>query len=783
VVRLPSRPGQGGPGILTGDLPATTALRLRVTGVVQGVGFRPFVHRLALRSGLTGWVRNEAGEVAVQVQGSPTALQDFVQALRVEAPSLARIDLVEQHEVAVEPCVRFEILASGAVDAGTTQPVPADVATCDACLAELRDPSDRRFRYPFITCTDCGPRFTVIEAVPYERQRTSMRRFRQCPACQREFERPDDRRFHSETNSCPACGPALWFTRGGDGGTAPEAPADPAAALAEAAALLLEGGILGIRGVGGFHLAVDATSEEATRRLRQRKRREAKPLAVMVGTLGEARRLAVVSDEESGLLAAAERPIVLLEAVPGVLAPSVHPGLAGVGVMLAYTPVHHLLLDLVGRPLIMTSGNFSEEPIAAGLEEALARLGPVADGFLLHDREIVARCDDSVVRMSGAGPIILRRARGYAPLPLGLPVATPMPLLAVGPHLKNTATLARGGTAFVTPHVGDLESLESLEHFQHLVTACQRLFHVEPEVVARDLHPGYLSTRVAEELGLPVIAVQHHHAHIAAVLAEHGRTDRVLGLAFDGTGYGDDGAVWGAELLEVDLTGYRRLAQLRYAPLPGGDLAARRPWRAALGYCSLEGGLGPFARRAFEGVEIPELDLARRQIERRLNAPLASSMGRLFDAAAALLGVRREAHYEGQAAMELEAIAGTRPGRVLPFPLVEDTGPTGILDPVPLLAALGERCLAGDDTTQLAADFHDSVAAAAVRAVGWAVAGTGLGTVALGGGVFQNARLLHTMKEGLEAAGLEVLLPVRLSPNDGAISYGQAAVAAAQLGR
>jgi hydrogenase maturation protein HypF len=783
VVRLPSRPGQGGSGILTGNRPAITALRLRVTGVVQGVGFRPFVHRVALRLGLTGWVRNEAGEVAVQVQGSPTALQDFVQALRVEAPSLSRIDQVEQREVAVEPFGRFEILASGAVDTGRTQPVPADVATCDACLAELFAPANRRFRYPFITCTDCGPRFTVIEAVPYERQRTSMRRFAQCPACQGEFDRPADRRFHSESNSCPECGPRLWFRPCGDGSPVPDGPIDAAKALGEAAALLTGGGILAIRGLGGFHLAADATNESAVTRLRLRKRRETKPLAVMVPSLGEARRLAVVSDEESRLLGAPERPIVLLEAVPGTLAPSVHPGLARVGVMLAYTPVHHLLLDLVGRPLIMTSGNFSEEPIAAGIEEGLARLGPVADGFLLHDREIVARCDDSVVRMSGAGPIILRRARGYAPLPLGLPVATPAPLLAVGPHLKNTATLARGSTAFVTPHVGDLESLESLEHFQHLVSACQRLFHVEPEVVARDLHPGYLSTRVAGQLGLPAIAVQHHHAHIAAVLAEHGRIDRVLGLAFDGTGYGDDGAVWGAELLEADLAGYWRLVHLRYAPLPGGDLAARRPWRALLGYCSLDRSLEEACGVAFRGMDSLELRLARRQVERHLNAPLASSMGRLFDAAAALLGVRREAHYEGQAAMELEALAGRRPGRLLPFPLVEPPESVAILDPLPLLLALGERSALGEDPGQLAADFHDSVAAAAVRATGWAAARTGLGTVALGGGVFQNARLLHTMKESLEAAGLEVLLPVRLSPNDGAISYGQAAVAAAQLGR
>ena len=775
MVRVPPGAGRGGERPVTGRDAADDALHLRVTGVVQGVGFRPFVHRLALRHGLAGWVRNDAGEVQVRIEGPRPGLDAFVAALRAEAPVLARIDRVDAQDVPGTGLRQFQVLESSEVDPSAVQAIPADVATCDACLAELFDPGNRRHRYPFMTCTDCGPRFTVIEALPYQRDRTSMRVFHQCPACRLEFDTPADRRYHSETNSCAACGPRLWFVPGGE--TAHEL------ALRQAAELLQAGGILALRGVGGFHLAVDATNEVAVTRLRERKHREAKPLAVMVRTPDEAERLGDFDAAESALLQSPERPIVLVRAHQDSVAPSVHRGLDRMGVMLAYSPVHHLLLEALARPLVMTSGNVADEPIAAGIDEAIERLGGIADGFLLHDREIIARCDDSVVRVAASGPILMRRARGHAPLPLELPVPARRPLLAVGPHLKNTATLAQGRHAFITPHVGDLESLASLQHFRHLVAAYQRLFHVTPEVVVRDLHPGYLSTRIAEETGLEVVAVQHHHAHVAAVLAEHGRTDRVIGVAFDGTGYGDDGAVWGAELLVADLVVYRRVGQLRYAPLPGGDLAARRPWRVALGYLSLAPTQADAFSAAFEGVEPRELALARRQIERGLNAPVASSMGRLFDAAAAVLGVRRESHYEGQAAMELEALAGSRVGRILPFPSSDGAAGGWILDPVPLLAALGERRAAGDEVAQLAADFHASVANGAVRVACLAAAMADVRTAVLGGGVFQNARLLDTMKRGLEAEGLEVLIPRRLGPNDGAISYGQAAVAAAQLGR
>jgi hydrogenase maturation protein HypF len=754
--------------------PERAAFRLRVTGLVQGVGFRPFVHRLALRHHLGGWVRNATGDVQIAVEGVPAALEEFIAGLRGEAPPLARIETLAREPGEVLGLEHFSILPS-ARESGRRQPVSPDVGICSACEAELFDPANRRFRYPFITCTDCGPRYTVIESMPYDRERTSMAVFRQCPACLAEYHDPADRRYHSETNSCPECGPRLSMSAGSPG------IADSAAALTGAAQILAGGGILAVRGLGGFHLAVDAGNPDAVARLRTRKERDAKPLAVMVRTLEDARRLATIGAVEAELLTSPERPIVLLCARPGNgLAPGVAPGLSQVGIMLAYTPLHHLLLELAGRPLVMTSGNRSDEPIATGNREALTRLGAIADGFLLHDRDIVARYDDSVVRVVRDAPVLLRRARGYAPLPLLLPVPSPRPLLAVGPHLKNTLTLVHGGTAYVSQHIGDLDSPETLDHFEATLAASRRLFRIEPEVVVRDAHPEYLSTRLAEEVGLPTIRVQHHHAHIAAVMAEHGVTAPVLGIAYDGTGYGDDGTTWGAEFLVADLTGYTRVGHLLPAPLPGGDRAARAPWRAALGYLSTDPGAAASFRVAFEGVDARERAVAERQIMGRCNAPIASSMGRLFDAAAAVIGLRRYSSYEGQAAMELESLAARRPATEYPCRFQETDGRL-VLDPLPLLAWLGARRQRGVDPADLAADFHASIAwSTAGMALRLARAG-GVGTVVLGGGVFQNARLLESLQGRLETAGLRVLTPRRLSPNDGAISYGQAAVGAALL--
>jgi hydrogenase maturation protein HypF len=758
------------------------AVEVLVRGVVQGVGFRPFVHRLALRHDLSGWVRNEAGAVRLLAQGDAAEVVTFLEALRAAPPPLSRIDTLQVIEREPAPLEDFRVLPSDVAPVGRL-PVSPDVAMCGACERELQDPKNRRYRYPFITCTDCGPRFTVIEALPYDRERSTMRAFPQCPACLREYHDPSDRRYHSETNSCPLCGPQVWLER------APGIVAERGQeAIACAGRLLAGGQILAVRGLGGFHLAVDAENAQAVRRLRERKGREAKPLAVMVRSLAGAERLAFVSDAEAALLASRERPIVVLRRRPDApLAEQVAPGLDSVGVMLAYTPLHRLLLDAAGeRALVMTSGNQSEEPIATGNEEARLRLAHIADAFLLHDREIVARYDDSLVRVVEGRTVFLRRSRGYAPVPLQLPVPALEPLLALGPHLKNTFTLAHGADAFVSQHIGDLENLETLGHFQDARGRFERLFRVEPRWVVRDLHPGYLSTRLAEESGLLELpAVQHHHAHVAAVLGEHGVTGPVLGLAFDGTGYGSDGQVWGCEFLEADVLGFRRLAHLRYAPLPGGDLAARAPWRALLGYASLDERSSAWAKDALSAAPAGELALARHQIRRRVNAPLASSMGRLFDAAAAVLGLRLESAYEGQAAMELEAAAARAAGsedgmHPLPFPVRRD-GEVPVLDPVPLLAVLAQERARGASVDELAARFHDSLASAVAHLAAELSAARGLHAVALGGGCFQNARLLASVRRRLEAFGLEVLAPSALGPNDGAVSYGQAVVAAARM--
>jgi hydrogenase maturation protein HypF len=758
---------------------ARAAKRVCVRGLVQGVGFRPFIHRLAVQHELVGWVLNTSGSVDVHIEGHPAALDRFLAAIRETAPVLTQIESLVARDAALEGFATFEVRVSTGTG-GDRQPVSPDVAMCAQCARELRDPANRRFRYPFITCTDCGPRFTVIESMPYDRQRTTMRAFTQCPACVREYTTPGDRRYHSETNSCAECGPSLWLERSG----ASDHVADGNSALASTAEFLWNGMIVAVRGLGGFQLAVDATSEIAIARLRERKHRESKPLAVMVATLDEARRFVDVTPRQAELLTSTAAPIVTCRrrtTDSRELAPNVAPGLADVGVMLAYTPLHVLLLNAAGVPLVMTSGNLSEEPIATSVEEARQRLSAIADAFLLHNREIVARYDDSVVRVIHEAPVILRRARGYAPLPIDLAIGSPRPLLAVGPHLKNTFTLLHGRRAWVSQHIGDLENVETLEHFHAARARFESLFNIRPEAVVHDLHPGYLSTRLALESGLnPVIAVQHHHAHIAAVMAEHGRTDPVIGVAYDGTGFGDDGHIWGSEILYADLAGYQRLGHLRYAPLPGGDAAARAPWRVAVGYLSLGPGSQGRSPPGVPGVDRIERGLAERQLERGINSPLASSMGRLFDAAAAILGVRYRSQYEGQAAMELEAIASDRRGYVLPYRLTKE-GTGWVFDPLPMLSALGTRAAIGEKTSVLAASFHDTIVAATAELVRKAAVASRCRTVALGGGCFQNARLLTSLRRALRDEAFEVLIPRRLSPNDGSVSVGQAAIGAALL--
>lgn len=752
---------------------------------MQGVGFRPFAHRIADREGLTGWIRNEHGAVRILVEGVPSHLDRFLAALTAEAPALATVESMEVTRVAPGGHGDFRIVESRAAGPGRL-PIAPDAAMCEACHGELLDPKDRRHRFPFITCTDCGPRFTVIQGVPYDRERTSMAPFAQCPACRAEYASPGDRRYHSQSNSCPECGPRLWYEVSGNAEAerAPPAARGDEEALAHALRTLEGGGVLALRGLGGFHLAVDAANESAVRRLRQRKHRDAKPFAVMVRDLDEAHLIARSGELADRRLESPTRPIVILPRAPSYrLAPSVSPGLSTIGVMLPYTPLHHLLTTGFGGPLVMTSGNHGNAAIVTGVDEALDKLADLADGLLLHDRDIVQRCDDSVERIGPGGHILIRRARGLAPLPIDLSAVSPRPLLAVGSHLKNTLTLAVDGRAFVSQHIGDLDTLETLAHHTETRDALETLLGIEPEVVAHDLHPGYLSTRLALESGLEAHPVQHHHAHVAAVLAEHGEQGPAIGVAFDGTGYGPDGTVWGGEILLADLVSYTRVGHLRPALLPGGDLAAREGWRAAVGYAasSGEGPDGVVGSALRSRVSASAWDGAWAQVRHGINAPLASSMGRLFDAAAAVIGVREASVYEGQAAMELESLADPdERGPDVPFPAVEEEGVL-VLDGWPLLEALATAATGGQSPRTLAAAFHRAVNRTTIETVTGLARRTGVDTVVLSGGCFQNLHLLGGMKGGLEALGLRVLVPARLPPNDGAIAFGQAAVVSAAL--
>jgi hydrogenase maturation protein HypF len=709
--------------------------RIRIRGVVQGVGFRPFVHRLATRHGLGGFVLNDGDGVVVEVEGPEDAVDGFARALVEEVPPLARVASVESERIAARGERAFAVAAS--VAAGGTALVPPDVATCDACLRELFDPSDRRYRYPFLNCTDCGPRLTIVEHVPYDRPNTTMAGFPLCADCRREYEDPADRRFHAEPIACPACGPRL------------SVPLD------DAVAVLREGGIVAVKGLGGYHLACDARSEEAVARLRARKGREEKPLAVMTAQPG---RLAEPTPAEDALLRSAARPIVLVRRRAGArVAPSVAPGSPWLGLMLPYTPLHHLLCADAGGPLVMTSGNLTDEPIAFDDDEARRRLAGVADLFLAHDRPIHRRVEDSVVRAS----FPVRRSRGYAPAGLPLPVPVERPLVAPGAELKSTFCVARGGDAYLSAHLGDLATEEAYAAFRADLALYLGMLGVEPAAVACDLHPDYLATRWAWEQGLPVVEVQHHHAHAAACLAEHGETGAALAVVLDGTGLGTDGTIWGGEVLRCDLAGFERVAHLEPVPLPGGEAAVREPWRVAAVHLEQAGRPVPWERWR----------LVRQSLA--VNAPLSSGAGRLFDAVAALLGVRERISYEGQAAIELEHLAGAATAAAYPC-----TIDGGVIRGTDLVAAAHDDLRAGRDRAEIAAAFHEGVAAAFAAAC----AGVdGAETVVLSGGCLQNLRLLGSLRARLEAEGLRVLSHAAVPPNDAGVSYGQAAVAAARL--
>ncbi len=733
----------------------------RVEGTVQGVGFRPYVHRLAGELGLAGFVLNDERGVLLEVEGEAAAVQTFLERLPREAPPLAAVERVSP--AALEPtgepgfAIR-ESPAGGEPDAL----VSPDSATCPDCMAELFDPADRRHRYAFVNCTNCGPRFTIVRGVPYDRPLTTMAGFQMCSACQAEYDDPADRRFHAQPNACPDCGPSLRLV---EPGGRELSVGDP---LEEAVAALGAGTVVAVKGLGGYHLACLAADEGAVAALRARKHREDRPFALMARDLPAARALVELGSAEEVLLTGRERPIVIARRRSDArVAASVAPRSPDLGVMLPYSPLHHLLLADVGGPLVMTSANVSDEPIAYEDDDALERLAAIADLFLVHDRPIHVRADDSVVRTTSSSPLTIRRSRGYVPAAVDLPLNAP-PLLACGAEQKNAFCLARGRRAWVGHHIGDLSNWETLRSFRQGIEHFERLFAVRPEVVAHDLHPEYLSTKHALELeGVEHVGVQHHHAHMAACLAEHGELGTAVGAILDGTGLGAHGEVWGGELLVGSLSGFHRAGHLWPVRLPGGERAIREPWRMACAWLVESAGREPELPPSLAGAVTPQrwAEVSRLCMSGTAS-PVTTSAGRLFDAVAALCGVRSTVSYEGQAAVELEALVDPSETGAYPMPS---------LDARPALMALLEDVASGTEVGRVAARFHEGLA----RATAEACASCGEATAVLSGGVFQNRVLLERTTFHLEAAGLRVLRPQALPPNDGGISYGQAAVAAA----
>jgi hydrogenase maturation protein HypF len=750
--------------------PATDlqARRVEVRGVVQGVGFRPFIWRLAERHGVHGWVRNGGGVVEILAEADPRSLDAFCSEISAEAPPLARVEDVRWSDAPPSGFTTFEVDRSLDLRGGDRL-IPPDSATCGACLRELFDPQDRRYRYPFINCTDCGPRFTIIEGLPYDRERTSMRSFPMCEACAREYGDPADRRFHAEPVACPECGPQLELRdRAGR-----RRRVDP---IEEAARLLLAGKVVALKGLGGFHLACDATNEKAVADLRRRKARPDKPFAVMVASLEDARERFRPSEDEEVVLASVRAPIVLVRD-GGTLAPSVAPGHRRQGAMLPSTPLHHLLLREVGLPLVMTSGNRSDEPICVENDEALERLAGIADAFLLHDRRIVARYDDSVVRVWRGGSVALRRARSFAPSPIELADEV-APILGTGAELHGAFCVTVGRRAYLSQHIGDLDTEEAMAAYRAAYAHSLELFGAEPVVVAHDLHPDFATTRFAEETGLQRIGVQHHHAHVAAVMAEHRLEGRVIGVAFDGFGLGEDGSAWGGEFLVGDAARMERTAHLRSVPLPGGDVAVRNPWRMAIAHARDAGVLEralPLLRR-----DDREVEVVLRQIDADIGSPPTSSMGRLFDAVAALSGVCELASYEGQPAIWLEQAAEHGATREYPFEVAME--PDGIeLDVRPLVSAIVADLARGRPSGEVAGRFHRTIAAATLEVCRALRGVTGLDRVCLSGGVFQNDLLTSDLVARLETVGFHVFLPREVPVGDGGVALGQVLVAAARV--
>ncbi|TXS48472.1 carbamoyltransferase HypF [Streptomyces sp. uw30] len=766
--------------------------RVVVRGVVQGVGFRPYVYGLATELALVGHVTNTSEGVVAEVEGSVSAVARFCDRLAVQAPPLARVESVHHQELPVTGGEAFTILASRTGGPARTLVSP-DTATCADCLAELADPADRRHRHPFVNCTHCGPRFTIVTDVPYDRANTTMAGFPMCPDCAREYGDPADRRFHAQPVACPACGPRLRLIVPGAEGAA---GADP---VTEARALLARGAILAVKGLGGYHLACDAANADAVSLLRHRKARGDKPFAVMARSAGDIEHLVRLGAEERRLLEGAVRPVVLLRRRPdpsyaeGAVRPAdaVAPGSPDLGVMLPYTPVHHLLLGLPGDPdgprlLVMTSGNLSGEPIVTDDAEALERLAHLADAWLTHDRPIHVPCDDSVVRVCDQEQLVLRRSRGYAPLPVTLPLPV-SPALAAGGDLKNAFCLGEGRQAWLSAHIGDMDDVATQWAFERAVEQLESITGVRPRSLACDRHPAYRCAQWADRnaAGRAVVRVQHHHAHVAAAMAEHGLdgTRQVIGVAFDGTGHGDDGAVWGGEFLLADYAGFTRFGHLAYVPLPGGDTAVRRPYRMALAHLRAAGldWSGDLACTA--ACPPDELRLLQRQLERDLNCVPTSSMGRLFDAVSSLAGVCHRAGYEAQAAVELEAAALGAPAddtTAYAFGLHDGDGDGGPVraDAAPVVAAIVRDLRAGTGAAAVAARFHRGVAALVHAMCRRARERHGLDTVALTGGVFANTLLSSACSAALRTDGFTVLRHRLVPPGDGGLALGQLMVAA-----
>ncbi len=762
---------------MTGRPVGIAAVEVTVRGVVQGVGFRPFVHRLASLCGLAGWVENTPGSVVIHVEGDAAELSRFRALLGSEIPPAARVTRLSVRKAAPTGVPGFTIRASRR-DGVALSTIPPDIATCPACLREVADPGDRRHRYPFTNCTNCGPRFTIVSSLPYDRERTSMAAFPMCAACRKEYGDPLDRRFHAEPNACPACGPRL-SVRGADG--APVESDDP---IGTAAAAILRGSIVGVRGLGGFQLAADATNDDAVRALRGRKRREEKPFAVMFPGIRSARAAARMEAADEAILRSPAAPVLLLPARPtSPLAPSVSMGLPTVGVFLPYTPLHRMLLDRTDRPLVMTSGNVTDEPIAIGNGEALSRLRGIADLFLLHDREVVQRSDDSVVRRVGRGIYPIRRARGFVPAPVALPRSFP-DVVGLGGELKSTFCFVKGDVAYLSQHIGDLEQAPARDFYEEAYRFYRRFLDARPRAACHDLHPAYFTTAFADRAGADrLFALQHHKAHIYSALAETGFGGKAVGVAFDGTGYGEDGAIWGGEFFAIDGMEVRRAGHLAYFPLPGGDAAVREPWRTALSL--LREALGAAeaesaARELFPDVPRDSIRLLLEALGKKINVAPTSSAGRLFDAVSAICGLCVRSSYEGQAPMRLEGVAARAAAGTYPFALADDGGQLTV-DWSELILGTAADARRRIPARTISRRFHDTMASAILDVSSRLAESSGARHVVLSGGVFQNVTLLSRVLSGLRKRKLTPLFHRQVPANDGGISLGQAYYAAAKV--